>query len=69
MMYKVKVTSPCSCFVKNGLNDFQDFSTKEEAKKEAQSLLHTMQTTFCAKHEFSMLEQFGSFTIMTKPRR
>ena len=68
-MYKVTVSMPCSCFVKKGLADLQDFATKEEAKKEAESLLHKMQTTFCAKHEFSMSEQFGSYTILTKPRR
>jgi len=68
-MYKVNVTSPCSCFIKNGFHDMQDFDTKDEAKKEAESLLHKMQTTFCSKHEFSMSEQFGSYTIYTKPRR
>jgi len=68
-MYKVNVMSPCSCFVKNGLWDAQDFKTKEDAKAEAESLLHKMQRTFCSKHEFSMTEQFGSYTIYTKPRR
>jgi len=68
-MYKVNVISPCSCFVKNGLWDAQDFNTKEEAKAEAESLLHKMKTTFCSKHEFSMTEQFGSYTIQTRPRR
>lgn len=67
-MYKVDVTSPCSCFVKNGLWDTQDFATKDEAKKEAESLLNRMQTTFCSKHEFSLSEQFGSYTIYTKSR-
>ncbi len=67
-MYKVTVMNPCSCFIKNGLVDVQDFSSKEEAKKEAESLLHRMQTTFCGKHEFSMSEQFGSFTIFTRAR-
>jgi len=67
-MYKVTVMNPCSCFVKNGLADTQDFSSKEEAKKEAETLLHKMKTTFCAKHDFSMSEQFGSFTIYTRAR-
>ena len=67
-MYKVTVTNPCRCFIKNGFNDVQDFATKEEAASVAKELLHTVQTTFCAKHEFSMIEKFGSFTIMTKPR-
>ena len=68
-MYKVNVMSPCSCFVKNGLWDTEDFSTKDEAKIQAEALIHKMQTSFCSKHEFSMSEQFGSYTIYTKPRR
>ena len=68
-MYKVKVINPCSCFVKNGFVDMQDFDTKEEAKTQADYLLHKMQTSFCAKHEFGMSEQFGTYTILVKPRR
>ncbi|MDF1879175.1 hypothetical protein JHD46_05910 [Sulfurimonas sp. SAG-AH-194-C20] len=67
-MYKVNVMNPCSCFIKNGLWDTQDFNTKEEAKKEAESLFKKMQTAFCSKHEFIMSEQFGSYTIQTKSR-
>ena len=67
-MYKVNVMNPCSCFIKNGFVDTQDFSTKEEAKREAKSLLEHMQTKFCHKHDFSMVEQFGSYTIYTKSR-
>lgn len=67
-MYKVRVMNTCSCFIKNGLWDSQDFSTQEEAKKAAESLLNKMQTTFCSKHEFHMSEQFGSYIIQTKAR-
>jgi len=67
-MYKVNVMNPCSCFVKNGFVDAQDFDTKEEAKTEAEYLIGIMQTNFCKKHEFSMTEQFGSYTIYIKPR-
>ena len=68
-MYKVTVMNPCSCFVKNGFAPEQDFSSKEEAKAEADFLINKMQTSFCARHDFSISEQFGSFTIITKPRR
>ncbi len=68
-MYKVNVMNTCSCFIKNGLWDTQDFATKDEAKKEAESLLNKMQTSFCSKHEFSTSEQFGTYTIQTKSRR
>jgi len=68
-MYKVNVQNPCSCFVKNGFVDSQEFSTKEEAKKEAEYLINIMESNFCKKHEFSMNEQFGDYTIFIKPRR
>jgi len=67
-MYKVKVQNPCSCFVKNGFIDSQEFSTKEEAKEEAEYLMKIMKSNFCQKHEFSVTEQFGDFTIYIKPR-
>jgi len=67
-MYKVNVMNPCSCFVKNGFTDVQDFKTKEEAKAEAEYLMNIMESNFCQKHEFSMTERFGSFTIFIKPR-
>ena len=68
-MYKVTVMHPCSCFIKNGFVAEEDFSTKEDAKAQADFLLDKMQNSFCAKHEFSIKEQFGSYTIYTKPRR
>ncbi|MEA1982746.1 MAG: hypothetical protein U9N39_04310 [Campylobacterota bacterium] len=67
-MYKVNVMSPCSCFIKNGFVEAQDFDTKEQAKEEAEYLIKIMKSNFCQKHEFSMIEQFGSFTIYTKLR-
>jgi len=68
-MYKVRVENPCSCFIKNGLAELQDFDNKEEAKREAEKLLSKMATTFCQKHEFLLSEKFGDFTIFVKPRR
>lgn len=68
-MHKVKVENSCSCFLKSGMAEVQEFETKDEAKKEAESMLGSMQDKFCKKHEFSMNEQFGDFTIYIKPRR
>lgn len=67
-MYKVNVMNPCSCFMKNGFVDAQEFSSKEEAKEEAEYLMGIMKSNFCQKHQFSMIEQFGSYTIYIKPR-
>ena len=68
-MYKVNVQNPCSCFIKNGFAETQDFDTKEEAQKEATKMVDEMSRNFCQKHEFSMQEKFGDFTIYIKPRR
>ena len=67
-MYRVTVQNPCSCFIKNGLTENQEFDTKEEAKKEAETLIKNMTENFCQKHEFSMMEKFGDYTIYIKPR-
>jgi hypothetical protein len=67
-MYKVNVQNPCSCFVKNGFVASQDFDTKEKAKKEAEYMMKIMKSNFCQKHEFSMSEHLGDFTIYIRPR-
>lgn len=67
-MYKVNVPNTCSCFLKSGMPDSQEFDTQEEAKKEAENMLSKMQDKFCKKHEFSMNEQFGDYTVFIKPR-
>lgn len=67
-MYKVKVQNVCRCFLKSGFSETMEFSTQEEAKKEAQSMIDTMRSSFCQKHEFALNEQFGDFTIFIKPR-
>ena len=68
MAYKVKVQNACSCFLKSGFGEESAFSTKEEAKKEAEYMLGIMQSNFCKKHEFVLNEQFGDYTILIKPR-
>ena len=67
-MYKVTVQNACACFLKSGMAEALVFDTKEEAKQEANKMLEKMQSTFCKKHEFSINEQFGDFTVYIKPR-
>ncbi|MCK4737636.1 MAG: hypothetical protein KAT10_03680 [Sulfurimonas sp.] len=68
-MYKVKVENTCRCFLKSGMAESIEFNTKEEAKKEAEYMIGVMNSTFCQKHEFSLNEQFGDYTIFIKPRQ
>lgn len=67
-MYQVRVENSCSCFKKSGLAEVANFDTKELAKKEAEYMLGVMKSNFCQKHEFSMSETLGDFTIYIKPR-
>lgn len=68
MAYKLKVQNACKCFLKSGFAEQSEFSTKEEAKNEAEYMLGIMQANFCKKHEFVLNEQFGDYTIFIKPR-
>ena len=67
-MYKVKVQNSCSCFIKSGMAEILEFDTQKEAQQEANKMLEKMNSTFCKKHEFSLNEQFGDFTIYIRPR-
>ena len=67
-MYKVKVQNACRCFFKSGFGEESEFTTKDEAKKEAEYMIGIMQSNFCKKHEFALSEQFGDYTIFIKPR-
>lgn len=68
-MYRVEVKNSCKCFLRSGLCEHQSFETRDEAKEEAERLLEHMQTKFCNKHEFSLSESFGHYTIYIRPRQ
>ena len=67
-MYKVKVENACRCFLKSGFGEVTEFTTQEEAKKEAEYMIGIMRSNFCQKHEFSLSEKFGDYNIFIKPR-
>ena len=68
-MYKVEVKNACRCFLKSGFAEMQSYASKEEAKEEATKMLETMNSTFCHKHEFNMMESFGNYTINIVAKR
>ena len=49
--------------------ELQEFDNKDDAKSEAESMINTMRSNFCKKHEFALNEQFGDYTIFIKPRQ
>ena len=51
-MYKVEIKNSCSCAIKRGTAEIQDFDSIDEAEEEANRLLQQMQDEFCKKHRF-----------------
>jgi len=68
-MPSVTINNPCSCAIKRGLPEIQNFSSKEEAQEEAESILEQMNTQFCQKHRFELKSEFGNFTIYVYSNR
>ena len=62
-MYQVEIKNSCSCAIKRGLAEIQEFDTKEEAEEEANNLLDMMKNEFCKKHRFELRHEFGNFSI------
>ena len=62
-MYQVEIKNSCSCAIKRGLADIQEFDSKAEAEEEANNLLDMMQNEFCKKHRFELRNEFGNFCI------
>ena len=62
-MYQVEVKNSCSCAIKRGTPEMQDFGSLAEAEEEANRLLQQMQNEFCKKHRFEMRKEFNSFNI------
>lgn len=54
--------------MKSGMAEVLDFSTEDEAEKEAQAMLEKMQSSFCKKHDFVLNEKFGDYEIYIKQR-
>lgn len=67
-MYFVEVQNPCRCFIRSGMAERLEFESEEAARREAERMLERMQSGFCQKHEFALIERFGTFTILIKPR-
>jgi len=68
-MYTVSINNPCSCTIKRGLPEVQNFDTKAEAEAEANQILEQMNNEFCRKHRFELKSEFGNFTIYVYSNR
>ncbi len=68
-MSSVEIVNACSCSIKKGLPEHQQFATKAEAEEEANRLLEQMRAEFCKKHKFDLRNEYGNFKIYILPNR
>lgn len=63
MIYYVKVQGACSCYLKTGLPEISQFDSEEQAKNEAEYIFGIMNSTFCHKHKFDLIQSGNEFII------
>ena len=67
-MFTINVDKECGCFKRSMYENNQNFSSKDAALIEAQSMLDTMNNEFCKKHEFALIEAGDTFQINMSAR-
>lgn len=66
-MYTVHVTKECGCFTRSDMKNNTRFDSKEGARKQAEAMMDEIEESFCAKHEFELIENDSGFTIKVTP--
>lgn len=62
-MYKVIADFKCGCFRKSGLEKEIEIENKEDAIKQAKSMVDRMKNEFCGTHHFSIKEDIDAKSI------
>jgi hypothetical protein len=63
MEHHVVIEKLCSCAKKEGLDQITTYDAKESAYTAAETQLAYMQSSFCGKHEFQLVEVGDNFVI------
>ncbi len=63
MEHHVVIEKLCSCAKKQGLHQIETFESKTEALEGAKMQLSHMQSSFCGKHEFDIVEVDDHYVI------
>ncbi|AXX93515.1 hypothetical protein CPU12_12735 [Malaciobacter molluscorum LMG 25693] len=69
-MHKIVVSNQCGCFKRSDLKNNISFESKDDALEKALEMKNTMNTEFCGKHEFQVVEFGDNFVISfdTEPK-
>ena len=63
-MVNVEVEKRCGCFTRAKLEPFLSFGTKEQASKKANEMVKIMNTEFCGKHKFKIVDENETIRIV-----
>ena len=62
-MFKVIVEKECSCFKKSDMQNNQTIASKDDALIKGIDMVKSMNSDFCAKHDFKLIEVGNDFVI------
>lgn len=62
-MYTINVPQQCGCFKRSSHEASKSFDDKDSALMEANEMVKDMNTNFCSKHAFVVMEDGNSFII------
>lgn len=65
-MHKIIVEHECGCFRRSNLQNNLELDSKDDALLQALNMKDEMNTTFCGKHDFQVLENAQDFVITFK---
>ncbi len=63
-MFQVSVAQQCGCFRRSGKAASEDFDNKDDALMHATQMVNTMNSEFCKKHKFNVVEDGNNFVIV-----
>ena len=62
-MYKIVVEKECGCFKKSALENNVVIESKDDALMQSLDMVNQMNSEFCGKHSFKLLEVEKNFVI------
>ncbi len=65
-MHRIFIEHECGCFKKSNLENNIILDTKDDALLQALNMSNTMNSDFCGKHEFQVIENNNNFLIGIK---
>jgi hypothetical protein len=63
-MYKVEVVNECSCFLKSGMSNYEEFESEIDAKKFAEKIVTEMKLYSCKRDSISINRFLNTFKVV-----